>query len=105
MKYVVAVLQGCTGSFALVRSVEGNFAASFAPARRELLGSAVHNLYGKLPLVYLAREANGYKFDAMPEIANDVGLALEDLEYKRVNWLQLLLQPAVPVEPAPTLAA
>jgi hypothetical protein len=109
MRYFVATLQGYCAPFALVRTSEGTLTTAFGPGQRPLVEAAVEDQLGELPIACLAREANGYKFDAPPEIRNDVGLLLEDRGFADIHWEPLALEggqtPNLPDQPTPPIAA
>ena len=109
MPYYVATLQGYCAPFALVRTSEGTLSTAFGPLQRPLVNAAVEDQLGHLPIACLAREPNGYKFDAPPEIRNDVGLLLEDLQSADIHWVPLALTHRAPAatadQPTPPVAA
>jgi len=106
MRYYVAVLRGCLGPFALVRAARGRFQDAFSTWQRPELCRAVADLFGSVPVAFIAREDHGFKFDAPNDIINDVGLILEDFQSRSITWQDLILQPPRPtLRQGPAIAA
>jgi hypothetical protein len=97
--YSAAILAGCLGPFAVVRAPGGSLEEAFSPQQRRDIQDALRTMFGSpLPVVFLAREENGYRFEAPREIAEDVGLVMEDLSCREVKWRELGV--AAPLTPA-----
>ena len=92
--YSAAILAGCLGPFAVVRASGGTLEEAFSAQQKREIEEKLRAMYGSaLPVVFLAREANGYRFEAPQEIAEDVGLVMEDLSCREVKWRELGVTP------------